>query len=170
MRSYQRPPLRSTRGKRANPCLAAVFGIFAALCALATGATQQPRGLPPSSGGFSALGSAACRTCHRALYEAWQQSPHASSAATLSFEQSFDAECTPCHVPDAGAFDNAVGCEACHGLGSAYAELDVMIDPLKRRSAGLQDATETCAYCHNPGHAFHVERDLGAAARAIHPR
>ena len=75
-----------------------------------------------------------------------------------------------CHVPDEDAFETGVGCEACHGPGSAYAALDIMIDDLKRRAAGLQDAASSCSYCHNPGHPFHVERDLAAAARTIHRR
>jgi|TARA_B100002003_G_scaffold18976_1_gene15734 hypothetical protein len=119
---------------------------------------------------FAVLGSESCRACHRSLYEAWEQSPHALSTTKLTFEQSFDPECTGCHVPDADAFEDGVGCEACHGPGSAYSELDVMIDPFKSRAAGLQDASETCAHCHNPGHQFHVERDLRSAARLIHPR
>ena len=88
----------------------------------------------------------------------------------MTSEQAFAPECASCHQPDASAFEDGVGCEACHGPGSAYAELDVMIDPFKSRAAGLQEADESCAYCHNPSHAFHVERDLHAAARAIHPR
>jgi hypothetical protein len=126
--------------------------------------------VPGSDDGFVAIGSSSCRTCHRALYEDWERSAHGQSAAVLSFEQSFDPACAPCHVPDDGVFDNGVGCEACHGPGSAYAELNVMIDPLKRDAAGLRNAGEACAYCHNPGHPFHVERDLEAAARRIHPR
>jgi hypothetical protein len=131
-------------------------------------AAQYPRGVPRSDDGFSAIGSAACRTCHRALYEEWRQSPHGKSAEVMTFEQSFDSTCTPCHIPDEGVFDNGVGCEACHGPGSAYADLDVMIDPFKREAAGLQTARDNCAYCHNPGHPFHVERDLEVEAGRIH--
>lgn len=154
---------------RVNPCVAAVFGISAVLLAGAVAALQYPRGVPRSDDGFRPLGSTACRTCHRTLFESWESSPHALSAEVLTFEQTLDPDCAACHVPDDGAFDNGVGCEACHGPGSAYAELDVMIDPLKRRAAGLLDATDTCTYCHNPGHPFHVERDLQVEARRIHP-
>ncbi len=170
MRSYQRAPRRSTRRKCVNPCLAAVFALLAGFGAIAAGAAQQLRGVPRPDPRFAVLGSESCRACHRSLYEAWEQSPHALSTTKLTFEQSFDPECTGCHVPDADAFEDGVGCEACHGPGSAYSELDVMIDPFKSRAAGLQDASETCAHCHNPGHQFHVERDLRSAARLIHPR
>lgn len=174
MRWYQRAPHRSTRRKSVNPCLTLVFAVLAGLGAAALGAPQQrsevPRGVPRTDARFAVLGSESCRACHRSLYEAWEPSPHALSTAELTFDQAFDPKCAACHVPDASAFEDGVGCEACHGPGSAYAELDIMIDPLKSRAAGLQDAGETCAYCHNPGHSFHVERDLRAAARRIHPR
>ncbi len=137
---------------------------------MAIGASQHPRGIVRDDGLFSVVGSAACRTCHRSLFRAWEASPHAGSAAELTLEQTFDPECAPCHVPDADAFEAGVGCEACHGPGSEYTALDVMIDDLKRRAAGLQPAVGNCALCHNPGHSFHVERDLAAAARTIHPR
>lgn len=145
-----------------------VFGLLGGLFAGALVAAQYPRGVPPSDNGFSAIGSAACRTCHRDLHAAWERSPHALAAEVLTFEQTFDPDCAPCHVPDGGMLDTGVGCEACHGPGSAYAELDVMIDPLKRQAAGLRAAGESCAFCHNPGHPFHVERDLEAEAGRIH--
>jgi len=131
-------------------------------------ATQYPRGLPPGDERFYFLGSETCRDCHRDIYIRWQASQHALSGADLSFEQQLDPNCRPCHLPGSDAFEEVVGCEACHGSGSGYAELDVMIDPLKNRAAGLLEPTEMCVYCHNPGHPFHVERDLEAAARRIH--
>ena len=174
---------------RVNPCAAAVFGLSAGILAVSSGgvlavpagararapgqatdATQHPRGVPQSDEGFRNIGAAACRTCHRELYGAWESSPHGRAAAVLSFEQTLDPLCAPCHLPDEGVLDDGVGCEACHGPGSAYAELDVMIDPLKRTAAGLREPSVSCAFCHNPGHPFHVERDLAAAAATIHRR
>ncbi|HEX9700632.1 MAG TPA: hypothetical protein VGD06_14345 [Acidobacteriota bacterium] len=131
-------------------------------------AVQSP-GPPLAAGRFQPLGSSACRTCHWRLHEAWQASAHAQSATALEAAQRFDPQCQPCHVPLADAFEDGVGCEACHGPGSAYAGLDVMIDPLKSTAAGLWEAAEVCASCHNPNHPFHVERDLQAAAARIHP-
>ena len=134
----------------------------------AAAARQYPRGLPPGDERFYLLGSETCRTCHREIYIDWQASQHALSGADLSSEQQLDPDCRPCHLPVADAFEEVVGCEACHGAGSAYAENDIMIDPLKNVAAGLLEPTEMCAYCHNPGHPFHVERDLEAAALRIH--
>ena len=63
----------------------------------------------------------------------------------------------------------AVACEACHGPGSAYSSLAVMIDPLKRSNAGLLAGREACQNCHNPQHANHVERDLASGSTRVHP-
>lgn len=170
MRCYQRPHRGSTNRRRAKSLLAAVCTGIVAFSAFAQVAAQLPRGVRRDDGRFQVVGSPGCRTCHRALYLEWQSSPHARSAENLTLEQVVDPDCEPCHVPDATAFEDGVGCEACHGPGSEYSALDVMIDDLKRRAAGLEDAGENCAYCHNPGHPFHVERDLEAAARSIHSR
>jgi len=146
----------------------AVLALVTVLLSFAVAAQQQPLGVPREDPRFTALGSASCRPCHRALYESWTGSAHALADRKLSSEQKFDADCVRCHAPDLVAFEDSVGCEACHGPGSAYADLDVMIDPLKSATAGLQEPGATCAYCHNPGHDFHVERDLATAARRIH--
>jgi hypothetical protein len=44
-----------------------------------------------------------------------------------------------------------------------------MIDPIKSAAAGLRKGADSCVFCHNPGHPFHVERDLAREARRIHP-
>ena len=168
MRSYQRPTGRSTRRTGANPCLVAVSAIAAVLLSFVLAAPQQHQGVPRDDTRFVALGSPSCRACHRGLYESWTTSRHALAGETLSIREKFDPDCVPCHVPDTVAFEDGVGCEACHGPGSAYADLDVMIDPLKSRAAGLQEAGSTCVFCNNPGHDFHVELDLPSAARRIH--
>ena len=168
MRSYQRQTRRSTWRTGANPCLVAVSAVVTALFSYAIGAQQWPLGVPRDDPRFAALGSGSCRPCHRGLYDSWASSTHALAAEKLASQQKFDADCVRCHLPDFVAFEDGVGCEACHGPGSAYADLDVMIDPLKSLAAGLQEPGATCVYCHNPGHDFHVERDLPTEARRIH--
>ena len=134
----------------------------------AVAAQQRPLGGPRDDPRFATLGSASCRPCHRELYDSWASSTHALAAEMLTFQQKFDTDCVLCHLPDTEALEAGIGCEACHGPGSAYAELDVMIDPLKSLAAGLKEPGATCIHCHNPEHAFHVERDLPSAARRIH--
>ncbi len=168
MRSYQWSTRRSTRRTGANPCLVAVSAIATVLFSFAVAAQQQPLGVPREDPRFAALGSGSCRPCHRELYESWGGSIHALAAEKLTSGQKFDTDCVRCHLPDSVAFEDGVGCEACHGPGSAYADLDVMIDPFKSVAAGLQEPGATCVYCHNPGHDFHVERDLPTEARRIH--
>lgn len=117
---------------------------------------------------FHAVGSQACRVCHRAIWQAWERTPHARAAEALDFDQRLSPDCQPCHLPY-DEVEPGVGCEACHGPGSAYAALAVMIDPYKRQRAGLENALHGCVECHNSGHPFHRERDLEAARRRVHP-
>ena len=133
-----------------------------------SGDSRNPRGLPPRDPRFFVIGSDECRACHRAIHGAWQSGVHARSAEGLSFEQTVDPNCQPCHVPGVEDFEEGVGCESCHGPGSAYADLEVMIDPFKSAAAGLWEPRAMCGYCHNPGHPFHVERDLEAEAENVH--
>ncbi len=129
---------------------------------------EHPRGLPPRDERFAVIGSAECRSCHRGVYQQWMGRTHAAATDPLTANERFDASCQVCHEPAFDDFQRGVGCESCHGPGSAYADLDVMVDPLKRAAAGLWKPEDTCAYCHNPGHPFHVERDLEAEAKLIH--
>lgn len=117
---------------------------------------------------FHAVGSAPCRTCHRAIWQAWERTRHARAAEPLDFDQRLSPECQPCHLPY-DEVESGVGCEACHGPGSAYSPLAVMIDPYKRDRAGLEDPAAGCVECHNPRHPFHRERDLEAGASRVHP-
>jgi hypothetical protein len=129
----------------------------------------------PAANRFTAIGSVTCRACHRAIFAAWVLSPHASADTALSEEQSLEAGCQRCHSPlfdldhPVMSAEVAVSCEVCHGPGSAYSSLSVMIDPLKRAAAGLQNGRQACRGCHNPGHAHHVERDLVIEGDRVHP-
>ncbi len=146
----------------------AVSAVATVLFAWGVAAQQRPLGVPREDPRFAALGSDSCRPCHRELYDSWASSTHALAAEILTSQQKLDTDCVRCHLPDTVALEDGIGCEACHGPGSAYADLDVMIDPLKSLAAGLQEPDTTCIYCHNPGHDFHVERDLPNEARRIH--
>ncbi len=130
------------------------------------------------------VGSAKCKICHMGAkkgdqYAKWQASQHSKAFATLATERAKEvakkagvegnpqesAKCLKCHVTgfDAPASAKAatfaqtegVGCEACHGAGSAYQSMKVM----KALRAGTQEAKAvgflkgdeaTCKKCHNP--------------------
>lgn len=86
-------------------------------------------------------GSAACAKCHSGIYEDWLRTPHAKALRTLrKHDYAWDPECLTCHVvgpqrqtdgtwtwwasgfvdPDTTPHLGGVGCESCHGPGSAH--------------------------------------------------
>ncbi len=138
-------------------------------------ALLDPRPQRPAQNRFTAMGSMTCRACHRAIFAAWALNPHARAGTALSERQNLDPGCQRCHAPlydldhPVLSTEVAVSCEACHSPGSAYSSLAVMIDPLKRRDAGLRDGQQACLGCHNPEHAHHVERDLLLEGNRVHP-
>ena len=113
------------------------------------------------------VGSKACKVCHMGekkgrMWEIWQESKHAKSLAALDSAkgENKDPKCLKCHTTGNGAAGmealasaeglGAVGCEACHGPGSAYKSLAVMKDRPAAVAAGLVIPKEvTCTGCHN---------------------
>jgi hypothetical protein len=125
----------------------------------------------PFAGGLRYLGSGACAKCHPGIFEEWVNGPHATALASLArVEHGSDPACARCHVvgferfPDgrwqriAGGFSHprrtqhlgGVGCEACHGPGSAHAA-----DPLDGslwapgRPNRARPGRESCLRCHD---------------------
>jgi hypothetical protein len=96
------------------------------------------------------VGSEACKTCHAAEYSRWSESHHAHAFEALTkiakrpAQRHFDGECVVCHTVGFGyktGYRNElttpglkhVGCEACHGPGSAHAA-----DPKDAKLLALQ--------------------------------
>ena len=130
------------------------------------------------------VGAAKCKMCHMGAkkgdqFAKWQASQHSKAFATLATEKAKEVakkagvegdpqqspKCLKCHVTGFEAPASAkaasyaqtdgVGCEACHGAGSAYQTMKVM----KALRAGTQEAKAvgflkgdeaTCIKCHNP--------------------
>lgn len=104
------------------------------------------------------VGSQACAACHPGPTEQWKSTPHANAYASLiATKRQFDQACFSCHVTGAvavgggevlgpthpnqvGALSN-VGCESCHGPGSAH-----VTDPTKPM---LNPTAATCVACHD---------------------
>ena len=121
------------------------------------------------------VGSKKCRLCHLKEYKTWQGTAHASNFETLIGDERKDPDCLKCHTTGYGkaggfvseeesAHQASVGCESCHGAGSAHiaagkeapetGEWDTKIDKLPRLA---------CTQCHNP----HIsQKDRVEALRA----
>ncbi len=124
------------------------------------------------------VGSAACRDCHAAEYETWAASPHARAVGSLEMKgKAGDDDCLACHTtgfgkdggfPAGGAAAShpdlvGVGCESCHGPGSAH-----VAEGARRTGTilSLGDKCDSCVIlricgsCHDdandPGFEFEV--------------
>jgi len=104
------------------------------------------------------VGSQACASCHPGPTGQWKSTPHANAYASLiAKKRQFDQACFSCHVTGAvavgggevlgpthpnqvGALSN-VGCESCHGPGSAHVKAPTT--PMAMPSAA------TCVTCHD---------------------
>ena len=152
---------------------------------------------------FTFEGSASCKKCHftkksGAAYKIWQDSKHANAYATLATEKAIAIakekgiadpqqadECLQCHVTAHGvdakrlgakfSHEEGVGCEACHGAGSAYNDKkvkeDVVAGKIEKSSVGLMTPTEEdCRKCHNEKSPTYKEFDFAKQSEAIaHP-
>jgi len=124
------------------------------------------------------IGVPKCKMCHKAKtgdqFKIWSESKHAGAFETLKSEASLaiaaekelgnpweEPACLKCHTTQAflGAelaaktkyvIEEGVGCESCHGAGSAYKSKKVMKDHDAAVAAGLKLEGETyCVMCHN---------------------
>lgn len=142
-----------------------------------------------------AVGAAKCRTCHRtksqgSQYPVWEASAHARSVAGLKTERALeiarnaavagapetDAKCLKCHAPLSGRTSpeiasEGVTCEACHGMGSLYKKLSVMMSREKSVLNGLvvypdaEAIKARCLACHGDAHG--VAFDFEAAWKLV---
>jgi hypothetical protein len=119
------------------------------------------------AGDFTYIGSKKCKMCHKGekkgmVYETWEKGPHAKAFESLKKEGGEGkAECLECHTTgyNAGGYKTGdakaanfegVGCESCHGPGSAYKKLSIMKDKAKSMENGLiEPSEEACKKCHN---------------------
>jgi len=129
---------------------------------------------------FKYVGAQKCRICHRTekqgrQFPIWQKSKHADAFKLLATPeakayaeergisedpQKADA-CLKCHVTGHGqpkekfestfSIEEGLGCETCHGPGSAYRPMKVMKDHDASIAAGLifPVKEERCLECHN---------------------
>jgi len=115
---------------------------------------------PAPEGAARYVGSERCGTCHASAMTWWRGHPHGRAYATLETRhKNFNLSCVGCHVtgylqPGGSTVTHTenltnVGCESCHGPGSAHvsdpsgAEPNVVLAPEER----------TCTGCHNEEHS-----------------
>jgi nitrate/TMAO reductase-like tetraheme cytochrome c subunit len=160
-----------------------------------------------SSGGNEYIGSKSCKACHSnakmggTAYKSWEKGPHAKAFETLKSAESDKIaadkgfktkaaetkECLSCHVTgmlDAGAkfdkkFDQSegVGCETCHGAGSAYKSKHAKDVPGGMKLGLTNPAVEggaaekLCVSCHNEKSPTYKKFDFKARWKEIaHPK
>jgi hypothetical protein len=124
-------------------------------------------------GGATYVGSTACAACHRAIYLEWKKSPHAVALETLeAIDYDWDPECIRCHVvgwqradadtwivarsgfrdPLTTPYLGGVGCESCHGPGSAHVEApwdEALFDPARGGPNAARPGRGLCVTCHD---------------------
>jgi len=127
---------------------------------------------------YNFIGVDGCKLCHRSAakgnqFGKWEEARHSRAFETLAGEQAkkygqergisdpqTSDECLVCHVTGYEAAaerkartykaEDGVGCESCHGPGSAYKSITVMQDQGKSIENGMIVPTEeTCVTCHN---------------------
>jgi 2',3'-cyclic-nucleotide 2'-phosphodiesterase (5'-nucleotidase family) len=105
------------------------------------------------------VGANMCQRCHEAEYNAWSNSAHAHSMASLEGQsRETSSECLQCHVtgfeqPNGFAVNRtelaSVSCEQCHGYGTTHGSADFIAKP----------GIESCKVCHDqknsPDFDFH---------------
>lgn len=118
---------------------------------------------PAAEGEPHYVGSASCAggDCHQSAVDWWTRHAHGRAYATLvDRHKEFNLSCVGCHVTGymqpggstvthnlEGALVN-VGCESCHGPGSAHVE-----DPEADGLVDLEAPEQVCVRCHNPEHS-----------------
>ena len=138
-------------------------------------ARAMPESRSATMGEF--IGSQRCASCHEKAFGAWKKTGHARAYKTLETiskpARNYDPECVSCHVVGwhptqhfsyKGGFASpektpdlaSVGCEACHGPGSAHAAAEIGADAAKqqklRRAIAVSktDAEKhLCLSCHD---------------------
>ncbi len=102
---------------------------------------------------YQYTGETKCKICHIKQYRSWQQTKHAKAFDVLKPEEQKKEECIKCHITgykEDGEILKNVQCEACHGPGNMYKDIEIMKNRAKAISLGLIIPNEeTCIKCHN---------------------
>jgi hypothetical protein len=146
---------------------------------------------------FTYVGAAKCKMCHRTekqgqQFPLWEARKHSQSFSALSSDKAKEIaqgagvanpaespDCLNCHAPLAAKApefkEEGVGCEACHGPGSAYKKMSVMKDHAESVKNGMTEygspeaIKKQCLSCHENAHETTFDFDA-AWEKVKHPR
>lgn len=122
--------------------------------------TSCPAATPEKPG---IVGSAKCITCHHEEGEVWRQTKHPQAYTALTaVGKENHLDCVACHVTgwqqpqgvcriDQTVGRTEVGCESCHGPGSAHAEAPT------KQNIRAEVASATCTQCHDRENSPHFD-------------
>ena len=146
---------------------------------------------------FTFVGAAKCKMCHRTekqgqQFPLWEARKHSKSFQALTTDKAKEVaqaagvdnpaespDCLKCHAPLAEKApelkEEGVGCEVCHGPGSAYKKMSVMKDHAESVKNGLieygspEAIKKQCLSCHENAHGTTFDFDA-AWEKVKHPR
>lgn len=112
----------------------------------------------PAEGEAAYVGAERCGGCHGGALTWWRTTPHGHAYGTLErAHKQYDLNCVACHLtgyrrPGGSNLAHvgplaSVGCEVCHGPGSAHAEAPGQVH------LDASPTAEVCARCHTPAHS-----------------
>ena len=157
--------------------IAAILGVVVLVGTALVVSQVLHAGPPPKDATY--VGAKKCKACHMKMYKKWEKMKHATNWDTLKpehYTMKCDVTgkpCLACHTTGYGepsgfkSVDEtpklkSVGCESCHGPGSAHLKFVKDKDNKKKLKAKDADAIkelkkgidvnpgDRCIYCHNP--------------------
>jgi len=146
---------------------------------------------------FTYVGAGKCKMCHKSekqgqQFPLWEAMKHSKSFAALTSDKAIEVaqeagvdnpaenpNCLKCHAPLAEKApelkEEGVGCEVCHGPGSAYKKMSIMKDHAESVKNGMTEygspeaIKKQCLTCHENAHE--TTFDFNASWEKIkHPR
>ena len=140
-----------------------VVGLAVAVVVAVAGGSVVVRGAGVPEGA-TYVGADKCRLCHLEQHKTWKESKHASNFDVLIGAERKNPDCVKCHTTGfgkPGGFVSEegtpglknVGCESCHGPGSAHLETAKKAESSEgeKRDMKIDKVPQNaCVVCHNP--------------------